>query len=512
VFFIANATGQILTGLGRAIDSVQTATGSATEGSREQTKELQALGQSISSLDLVGFSEHLGQSWGLLKDGAKATNELADANERWRQKLEGAVGALTRAMAIQREIEQDREKRIASMKDEEAAISRIAATELQNGKLTKETSDRVAELLSQYEKMGIDPPERLKALADAHGILSDKAKESAESVKQLAGQLEGNAEALKKRDEELIKAIALIEKDGIVTKETAKSVSSALDEQLAGYAKLGVEPPKVVADLASKYKDLAGAAADSGAGMAKVNEELDTLRKSLDEALARYNEIAGSSDANAASISKLKAEISDLSNKNLTNPEEIDRLDTLKKKLFELTTAQGDKTKATEQAEKEDAAYNEVLAVREQLSRKETEALNQQLAASEKRRQEIAASSVAEGELTVTMENGTQAIAGRGVVITNLSEEARKGGVHFDELTRTLVNTEKPLELVAKTGAETAASLSDISKEGPAANEVLEKAANSVSSMRADFEWMKQNLPELATLLSSTFNGTNWQA
>jgi septation ring formation regulator EzrA len=164
-------------------------------------------------------------------------------------------------------------------------------------------------------------------------------------------------------------------------------------------------------------------------------------------------------------------------------------------------------TKATEQAEKEDAAYNEVLAVREQLSRKETEALNQQLAASEKRRQEIAASSVAEGELTVTMENGTQAIAGRGVVITNLSEEARKGGVHFDELTRTLVNTEKPLELVAKAGAETVASLSDISKEGPAANETLEKAATSVASMRTDFEWMKQNLPELASLIASTFNG-----
>lgn len=507
VFFIANATGQILTGLGRAIDSVQTATGTSTEGTREQTKELQALGQSIQSLDLVGFAEHLGQSVGLLIDGKDATNELAEANERWRQKIEGATGALVRAMQIQLEIEQGREKKIATLKDEEAAINRIAASELKNGEITKETSDRIADLLSRYEQMGVDPPERLKTLAAAHGILSDKAKESADAVAQLAGQLEGNAEALKKRDEELVKAIALIEKDGIVTKETAKSVSAALDEQLAGYAKLGTEPPKVVAELAAKYKDLAAAASDSAAGMSKVQEQLDTLRKSLDEALDRYNKVASADSSSVEAVSKLRAEISNIESKNLTSPEDTDRLDALKKKLFELTAATFSQSEASKKAEETDAAYLEVLKAREAVSQKETELLNEQLAASEKRRQEIAAASVAEGELTMTMENGTQAIAGRGIVITNLSEEARKGGVHFDELTRTLVNTEKPLELVAKAAGDTAGNLSDISAAGPAANETLEKAAGSISSMRTDMEWMKQNLPELASLIASTFNG-----
>lgn len=338
MYFVANVLGQSLQGIAKATDGIQAAMGTATDGTREANASLAALGQSIASLDVVGFAANLGTYAGAMIDGASATDAMTEANRRWQEALSGASGKLLRVMDVQKAFsqgfEQSREKLATDAEAIRRHVSDIANTSGAAGVATREW---VKTTLDAYDKMGEAAPGFLTAIAASLGVVTS-AQEKAASASARSG--EASEAAAEKSEAAAAREAAAAEAKAAAAEDAARRKIAALQEE--------INASEAAVQAAQDAYD---AEVERNRGARSGKDELEELRKKV----------------------------------TLTE-DERNRLDELTRAQYSAATAQGKRREASEAQRREDEAYAAVMRERLALEEKQSAWLTESLSQSKQRR------------------------------------------------------------------------------------------------------------------------------
>lgn len=341
VFVVAQAVGAAAQGVAKAWDGIARATGNASEGTSDMTRELNELGQSISSLDLIGVVQNLSDFAGQAAFGASATNELADATKKWQESLSGATGRLLRVLDAQKKFVADLAEERQARDDNVKAILRQVAVEQQSGAVQKATRERIQDLLDAYDELGDPVDGKIAAVAKSLGIMSSEQERAAKAAE-----------------------------DASTREQSAAEAAAAKEEERATREQAAAEARAKASEDAAKRKEEAS------------KKEIAAIEASVKAAQDAYDAEVARNQGEEGGESELEA----LRKKVTLTEEEKERLDELTKAHYSTATAQEKRRKVTEAQRREDEAYAKVEAERLRLEQALSDRLTQSLDDSQARR------------------------------------------------------------------------------------------------------------------------------
>lgn len=455
MYFAANLVGQGIQGIAKALDSIQAATGTATEGSRQMNSELAAVGQSIASLDVVGLAENLGKFAGSAIDGADATNALADATRNWNDAMAGAVGKLAGVLAAQKRFVSGLADQRKANRDNAEAIVREAENEIAaRGKVQDATREWLKETLDAYERIGDEPPEKLQKLADSLGIVSSAQEKAGESAKRTAEEQEKAADA----------AEANAQREADAAAKAAEAATKAAQAKI---------------DALKREEEAA-------------QEKAKTAQEAYEAEVAR-----NTTDAPGAA----EKELNELRSKNTLTVEEANRLAELEQVTGSLASAMDKRRKATEALAREDEAFAKVQEERAKVEEAESRRIDAEIEAYREREKALA--DQAEADTTwQDVELRTIDAMEKAGAITKEEADARRTSAQAakdqalagDQVNESLAET-------AETAPEAAEALGKFGEESKKAGEGLDALATAAERSRdAIKEIVRELLPEMIQL------------
>lgn len=281
---------QVLMAAGEAMRSVAQATDSYSGATKDAIDQTENLLQSIASLDLIGASKALGQLAGQTVAWAQGLNEvntelgnLADQN---------AANEFRKILAAQGALVQGHKEEVEALELKTAALLREIETQKAAGEVQRFVLIAIEEQMEAYTKIGEVVPPVLAEQADALGVLTDAQEKAAKSAEKL---------------EEI--AVKAAEKRAKAEAKAAEEIVAALEkERIALDAKLAQDQARLSAALAK------GSPLDTSDDASQVKGDLKSLRQ----------------------------EIKRLEDTPLLNPDEINKLNTMKDSAAALTRQVGD--------------------------------------------------------------------------------------------------------------------------------------------------------------------------